>query len=132
MRIRYNPFNSLIIVRSGLDLTTFLKSAGAQRGYAVRFFTKIYNCIFKESEDLKRSYERYYCCEFESFKDYIQQEFKLEDETIDEIFEALDSDKSLTLLRWDRYSYGESSLPDLIFDDGNIEPFTKLLTGNEN
>lgn len=132
MRIRYDydAFNSLIIVNSKNDLESFLKLAGAQRGYAATFFTKVYNCIYKESEDLKYSYEKYYRCEFESFKEFIQKEFLLDDDAICEIFSILDSDDSLTLIKWDRYSYGESSLPDLIFDGNCISLFTKILTGH--
>ena len=133
VRIRYDhdEFSSLLIVRKGLKKEELLRNAGATAGYASVFFGKVYDCVFAESENLHESYEKYYWCEYGSFREYISHEFLLDNHDVEQLFSVLDADENLTLLFWPRFSYGENELPELIFSEEHVARFTKLLSGLE-
>lgn len=129
MRFDYDCYESLLIVDKRLSKDLFLQRAGASTGFATQLFSKLYDSIFAESEDLYTSYTKYYTEEYDNFFSYLQHEFSLNKAVFNEIRIILESNNNLRVIRWSQLSYGENSSMDLIFGEELGDRFAKILTG---
>lgn len=129
IRYDYDFYRCLLIVDGRLTKEEFCKRAGAASGFSEHLFSGIYDSIFTESEDLKKSYEEYYRCEYPTFRDYIIEEFGMTPGDGAEFLRPLDDHPHLTLIRWDSLSYGNEGTIDFVFGEELGDKFIKILTG---
>lgn len=124
----YKPYESLITVDRGLTREEFLRRCGVRSGYAKNLFGIIYDAIFSEAEDLRESFEKYYGEEYDSFLDYLQREFCLPRNVIEEFSKVLSrGGENITVIRWSQLNYGENGMSDFIFSDELYDEFSASL-----
>lgn len=129
IRYDYDFYESLLIVDSRLTKEKFLKRAGIISGYAEILFSKIYDALFSESEDLIQSFNKYYVDEFDDFYSYLKREFAIDDESFQQMYELLNVNPNLKVIRWSQLSFGENSMPDMIFGEEMGDKFKEILLG---
>lgn len=122
----YDYCRYLMVVNRNLTKNYFLDKAGIRGGYAKDMFSRIYDSIFSESEDLVDSYEKYYCQEFDSLGLMLEKKYNVPKETVDKFVQDLQENADYTLISFDSLSYGENI--DNLFSSGVFDKrFDKLL-----
>lgn len=115
-----------MVVNRNLTKDYFLDKAGIRGGYAKDLFSRIYDSIFSESEDLVDSYEKYYCQEFDSWGLMLEKKYNVPKETVDMFIQDLQENADYTLIGFDSLSYGENI--DNLFSSGVFDKrFDQLL-----
>ena len=115
-----------MVVNRNLTKDYFLDKAGIWGGYAKDMFSRIYDSIFSESEDLVDSYEKYYSQEFDSLEQMLEKKYNVPKETVDKFVQDLQENADYTLISFDSLSYGENI--DNLFSSGVFDKrFDKLL-----
>lgn len=122
----YDYCRYIMVVNRNLTKNYFLDKAGIRGGYAKDMFSRIYDSIFSESEDLVDSYEKYYCQEFDSLGLMLEKKYNVPKETVDKFVQDLQENADYTLISFDSLSYGENI--DNLFSSGVFDKrFDKLL-----
>lgn len=122
----YDCFRYIMVVNRNLTKDYFLDKAGIRGGYAKDMFSRIYDSIFSESEDLVDSYEKYYSQEFDSLELMLEKKYNVPKETVDKFVQDLQENADYTLINFDSLSYGENI--DNLFSSGVFDKrFDKLL-----
>lgn len=122
----YDYCRYIMVVNRNLTKDYFLDKAGIRGGYAKDLFSRIYDSIFSESEDLVDSYEKYYCQEFDSWGLMLEKKYNVPKETVDMFIQDLQENADYTLIGFDSLSYGENI--DNLFSSGVFDKrFDQLL-----
>ena len=122
----YDYCRYIMVVNRNLTKDYFLDKAGIRGGYAKDMFSRIYDSIFSESEDLVDSYEKYYCQEFDSWGLMLEKKYNVPKETVDMFIQDLQENADYTLIGFDSLSYGENI--DNLFSSGVFDKrFDQLL-----
>ena len=104
----YDCFRYIMVVNRNLTKDFFLDKAGIRGGYAKDMFSRIYDSIFSESEDLVDSYEKYYSQEFDSLELMLEKKYNVPKENVDMFIQDLRENADYTLIGFDSFSYGEN------------------------
>lgn len=122
----YDYCRYIMVVNRNLTKDYFLDKAGIRGGYAKDMFSRIYDSIFSESEDLIDSYKKYYCQEFDSWGLMLEKKYNVPKETVDMFIQDLQENSDYTLIGFDSLSYGENI--DNLFSSGVFDKrFDQLL-----
>ena len=125
-KFTYDNFRYIMVVNRNLTKNYFLDKAGIRGGYAKDMFSRIYDSIFSESEDLVDSYEKYYSQEFDSLELMLEKKYNVPKENVDMFIQDLRENADYTLIDFDSLSYGENI--DNLFSSGVFDKrFDQLL-----
>ena len=125
-KFTYDNFRYIMVVNRNLTKNYFLDKAGIRGGYAKDMFSRIYDSIFSESEDLVDSYEKYYSQEFDSLGLMLEKKYTVPKENVDMFIQDLRENADYTLIDFDSLSYGENI--DNLFSSGVFDKrFDQLL-----
>lgn len=122
----YDSYRCLVLVNRQLTKSSFCKRAGALSGYAEDLFSRIYDSIFSEADDVYENFEEYYSVEYDSFEDYLRMKYSLSTAAM----KSLMSDFSASEKRIydvDVLSYGDSAVYEFWSADNMIERIASLL-----
>lgn len=121
------PFSEhLKVVNKDLTLEKFLANAGINGGFGENMFSKIYNSVMAEAENMEDLYERYYKPEYESFRGFIGAKFAVPNEALEALMNGLNENENYTLIRYDSVNYGVNDVDEFIYGEDYGEKFTKL------
>ena len=59
MVLAYDFYKAFWLLNPKLSKDNFLKIVGAEKGYSLNMFTRIYNSIYSELIDVENEYEKY-------------------------------------------------------------------------
>ena len=125
-KFTYDNFRYIMVVNRNLTKDYFLDKAGIRGGYAKDMFSRIYDSIFSESEDLVDSYEKYYSQEFDPLGLMLEKKYNVPKENVDMFIQDLRENADYTLIDFDSLSYGENI--DNLFSSGVFDKrFDQLL-----
>ena len=102
----YDYYRYIMVVNRKLTKEYFLDKDGIRGGYAQDMFSRLYDSIFSEAEDLLDSYQRYYSQEFDSLGIMLEKKFNVPKENVDEFIQDLQDNTDYTLIKFDSLSYG--------------------------
>jgi hypothetical protein len=122
----YDMYKNLLIVNRNLTKEWFLEKAGIRSGYARDMFSRLYDSIFKVSENVEELYHTYYSLEYFSFEEFLLKWYDLKKEYVDEILKALHEHKEWTIIAYDSLAYGEN-VDDFFFSENLYKRIEKLL-----
>lgn len=121
----YEYCRYIMVVNKNITQEYVLEKAGIREGYAKDMFSRLYDSIFSESENLIETYEKYYCQEYDSFGVMLQKMYHVPNDVLESFFKCLKENLNYTLIRFDSLSYGENI--DSLFSSGIFdERFDKL------
>ena len=122
----YDFCRYIMVVNRNLTKDYFLDKAGIRGGYAKDMFSRIYDSIFSESEDLVDSYEKYYSQEFDSLGLMLEKKYNVPKENVDMFIQDLRENADYTLIGFNSLAYGENI--DNLFSSGVFDKrFDQLL-----
>lgn len=125
-RIQYQYCAFLKVVHKDLTVEKFLNCACLKNGFARDMFTKVYNSVMAEAENLENLYERYYKQEYDSFKDFIGAKFAIPQKSLDALMNGLSEKEDYTLIRYDSLDYGATGVADFIYGEEYDDMFERL------
>lgn len=122
----YDAYKCLILANSSLNKDVFCKKAGANTGYAKDIFSRIYDSIFSEAEDVIECFNNYYVVEYNTFEDYLLNKYSIANDKVHEIIDTLHS-HPLKLYDVDTLFYGDSAIYDFWSSDNMINRILDLI-----
>lgn len=121
------PFSEhLKVVHKELALEKFLANAGINGGFGGNMFSKIYNSVMAEAENMENLYEHYYKPEYDNFREFIGAKFAVPNEALEALMNGLEENENYTLIRYDSLNYGVNDVDEFIYGEEYGEKFTKL------
>ena len=117
MRYAYGFYKYLMVVNRNLTLDIFLQRAGAERGYAKKMFTEMYNSIFAECHRIEEEYEKYYKEEYKDICQYLRKRFQIAHDDIKSLMEFKAQNPEYTIIAYDSTTYGSDGVDSLMFED---------------
>lgn len=122
----YDSYRCIILVNKQLTKQSFCEKAGALSGYAQDLFSRIYDSIFAESENIYTAYVKYYAVEYDSFEDYLRNKYMLLESQLDSLVVDFKS-AMYDIYDVDLLSYGDSAVFEFWTSDYMIERIVVLL-----
>lgn len=116
----------LKVVHKDLTLEKFLANACINGGFGENMFSKIYNSVMAEAENMEDLYERYYKPEYDSFREFIGAKFAVPNEALEALMNGLEKSENYTLIRYDSINYGVNDVDEFIYGEDYGNTFTKL------
>lgn len=92
-----------------------------KKSYMEKTFSNAYDCLVSEIYDLKKEYYKYHKLEYRSFESFLYKKYNLSISDIDEIIEAMKSNKFLKLNIKEKNSYNDYSLESFLLSE-DIRP----------
>lgn len=121
------PFSDhLKVVHKGLTLEKFLENAGTCSGFSQTLFSKIYNSVMLEAENMEDLYERFYKQEYNSFREFVGAKCSIPSDALDSLINGMEEDENYTLIKYDSLNYGMTDVDEFIYGEDYGERFTKL------
>lgn len=99
----------IMVVNKKITKKYFLDKAGIQRGYAKDMFSRLYDSIFAESENLIDSYERYFRQEFSTLEEMLEKKYDIPHDIAYQFSDDLAESQDYTLICFDSLAYGENT-----------------------
>lgn len=111
------------------DLTeeTFIKKAGAKKGYALKMFSDMYQSITSEKIDVVQEFEKYYSSEYKSFPNFLFKKYNMKVKLIKQIMDAMEENPKCKLYRKEQNSHGDWGISTFMLSDTLEERITKIL-----
>lgn len=116
----------LKVVHKELTLEKFLSNAGLGHGFGATLFTRLYNSVMSEAENMEDLYERFYKQEYDCFSAFIGSKFALPNESLDLLMNGMNESDNYTLIYYDTLHYGMTDVDELIYGEDYEEKFNKL------
>ena len=127
MILHYDFYKGFWLINPKITLDFFLEKTGAEKGYALEMFTRMYNCIFSELINIEDEYLKYYSFEYETFETYLYKKYNLEIKQIKKIVRKKNKFSHCNIYKKDDYSYGDSSIPQFITSETMHKRINKIL-----
>lgn len=116
----------LKVIHKDLTLESFLFNAGLGDGFGATFFTRLYNSVMSEAENMEDLYERFYKQEYDCFSMFIGSKFAIPNESLNLLMNGMNESKNYTLIHYDTLHYGMNDVDELFYGEDYEEKFTKL------
>ena len=116
----------LKVVHKDLSLDRFLKNAKLGEGFGAILFTRLYNSVMSEAENMELIYERFYKQEYDSFSCFIGSKFAIPNKSLTLLMNGMKESKHYTLINYNTLHYGMPDVDDLFYGEDYEELFTKL------
>lgn len=118
MKLQFDYFTSILIVKKGLSKEKFLQRTGGNAGsFASNTFSRMYDCIFSGTCDLEAEYEEFYKPEYDSFEEFLYRKMNLDEETIASVIEFRQESSEYSILKKKENNCCDYSLEQFIFSD---------------
>jgi hypothetical protein len=117
MKLAYDFSKSLLLINTNLTKEIFILKTGAQDGYALNMFSRMYDSITSELIDVDKEYMKYYSFEYDSLERFLYRKYNLKKEDIAELIEERNSNPDCILYRKDDNSYGDYGITQLAFSE---------------
>ena len=127
MKFSYDYSKSFFLINKELTRDLWLRKSGAQRGYSMDMFSRMYDSIFSELIDVEREYTKYYSFEYTKLEQFLYKKYNLSPEDIEEIMELRKANPDYSLFKKDDYSYGDYGIMHLAFSESMIDRVTDML-----
>lgn len=127
MILHYDFYKGFWLINPKITLDFFLEKTGAEKGYALDMFTRMYNCIFSELINVEEEYLKYYSFEYETFEIYLYKKYNLEIKQIEKIIKKMNKFSHCKIYKKDDYSYGDSTIPQFITSETMHKRINKIL-----
>lgn len=106
MKLAYDFYKSLILVNKNITKEIFLAKTGAEDGYALNMFSRLYDSITCELVNLDVEYDKYYSFEYPSLEHFLYRKYNLNEEDISNLMEERKKYPECILYRKDDLAYG--------------------------
>lgn len=116
----------LKVIHKELTLEKFLSNAKLEGGFGSTLFTRLYNSVMSEAENLEDLYARYYKQEYDSFRLFIGSKFAIPNKALDLLMNGMNESEHYTLIHYDTLNYGMNDVDELFYGEEYEEKFTKL------
>ncbi len=128
MRYSYSSYRSLLVVNKRLTKNMFIEKAGVQKGkYAADMFSRMYDWIFSEANNVEEDYNLYYKVEYLSFKDFIRKKYCISNDSLKKILTLKEENENYTIIAFDELSTGYGEFIDFVFSDELHDRFINFL-----
>lgn len=105
----YDYCHYIMVVNKNITKDYFLDKAGIHGGYAKDMFSRLYDSIFAESENLLDSYGKYFHQEFSSLDEMLEKKYNVPQDDISQFLSELTESPDYILICFDSLSYGENT-----------------------
>lgn len=136
MKLAYDFYKSLLLINKNLTKEIFLEKSGAQSGYSLNMFSRMYDSVTSELINMDLEYEKFYSFEYENIEQFLYRKYNIKVEYIDELMQFRKDNPDCILYRKDDASYGDYQIPQFMFSEPMYDRIIDILTlkkqANEN
>lgn len=116
----------LKVVHKDLTLENFLYNARVVDGFGAELFTRLYNSVMSEAENMEVLYELFYKKEYDCFSTFIGSKFAIPKKSLNLLMNGMSESDNYTLIYYDSLHYGMTDVDELLYGEDYEEKFTKL------
>lgn len=127
MKLAYDFYKSLLLVNKNLTKDLFIERTGAEDGYSLKMFSKMYDSITSELIDVDREFEKYYSFEYKSVEQFLYRKYNLKREHIHELMEERKKNPDCKLYRKDDNSYGDYGIAQFTFSEAMYDRVMNII-----
>ena len=128
MKLAYEFYKSLLLINKNLTKEIFLEKSGAQNGYSLNLFSRMYDSVTSELINVDFEFEKYYSFEYESIEQFLYRKYNIEENEIDELMQFRKDNPDCILYRKDDASYGDYGIPQFMFSESMYDRIIEVLT----
>lgn len=128
MKLAYDFYKSLLLINKNLTKEIFLEKSGAQSGYSLNMFSRMYDSVTSELINMDLEYEKFYSFEYENIEQFLYRKYNIKVEYIDELMQFRKDNPDCILYRKDDASYGDYQIPQFMFSEPMYDRIIDILT----
>jgi len=128
MKLAYDYYKSLLLINKNLTKEIFLEKSGAQSGYSLNMFSRMYDSVTSELINVDLEYKKFYSFEYESIEQFLYRKYNIRGEYIDELMQFRKDNPDCILYRKDDNSYGDYGIPQFMFSESMYDRIIEILT----
>lgn len=128
MILSYDFYKSLLLINKNLKKEIFLEKAGAQSGYSLNMFSRMFDSVSSELINVDLEYEKYYSFEYESMEQFLYKKYNVRGKHIKELMQFRKDNPDCILYRKDDNSYGDYGIPQFMFSESMNDRIIEILT----